>query len=858
MQKFINFSVDTTFDDTKIIENAIFKGDTLTLTIKIYNKGALADLTNQIVDLVLLKADGNPVEGVQKTISNGVITAALTQQATLCEGIVRGTLLITENATSHISTNEFTYLVLPSIADAVLEASKKEINTLQELLLIIANNTSTINEYETLVAQVGTTTQSIQALIDIKNYIDTNLPALESENAEAVTNISNLKAENDKAPTLTANLKTQNDNAASNISTLTAKNAEAVTNKNNLDASNTAALATKSALDTSKTNADTSKAALDTSIENANTAKSALDTSKTNADASKVALEGVVQKANDFAAAHGDIIDLDNRVTQNTAQLSEITQQTGNYKTLEKLQKGQVTYIIAVGDSVTFSVQPHPSTSQVTNPYPSLLQTKLRQIYNNNNITVENQGIPGISASGWLTGTQYNDLVLSKSPDMIILMLGINDIQGGATLSTYENNMTQLITKALSVGIEVVLMTEPMVMAKNDWSTSYQDVNSLVYQYSKICYKLAEKYHISFIDLQQEFIDLFYKSNVYLPSDLINTIDFIHPTQQGYEMISDIVVKNLQQAPVMVIDKPKIVPLVGCPFAESNMKIADVGSGVGLRFNQEYIITTGKYLKFRFLVLDKNLSLNMIGIKAFSGGSLNVYLDGVNIGAVNQYDANLSSNDVHTHFSVKTNLADVLSIGYHELVFDSVNLTKMGINTVFYFCIESLIFEYNNINTQPVQNRIINLPTNIFTAINTNLNNDLVCLKTGKKLIIKMKGYFQNGLGLCIFNNTNLNGSDNILNYLSFLNSKIQLTNYDINSSTSNVTVGTNTLDLTKEIDVRIEIDSSYAFKVYVNNVLELTTTNTICSVQGGFLRLLNTNESAVNVVVSDLSWSYF
>jgi hypothetical protein len=66
MQKFIKFNIDTTYDDMRIIEKAIFKGDTLTLVIKVFDNGILADLTNQIVDLVLLKADGTVVEGFKK------------------------------------------------------------------------------------------------------------------------------------------------------------------------------------------------------------------------------------------------------------------------------------------------------------------------------------------------------------------------------------------------------------------------------------------------------------------------------------------------------------------------------------------------------------------------------------------------------------------------------------------------------------------------------------------------------------------------------------------------------------------------------------------------------------------------
>lgn len=199
MQKFIKFNIDTTYDDMRIIEKAIFEGDTLTMVIKVYDNGILADLTNQIVDLVLLKPDGTVVEGVQQTISNGVITAKLSEQATLAVGFVQGTLQITEDATSHLSTNLFTYMVLPSIADTVLEKSADEIQTLQDLLIAIRNNETVINNYTSLINQVFATTSSIQALADIQAYINSNLAALTTQNTNAANNIPIIQSENIKA-----------------------------------------------------------------------------------------------------------------------------------------------------------------------------------------------------------------------------------------------------------------------------------------------------------------------------------------------------------------------------------------------------------------------------------------------------------------------------------------------------------------------------------------------------------------------------------------------------------------------------------------------------------------------------------
>lgn len=554
---------------------------------------------------------------------------------------------------------------------------------------------------------------------------------------------------------------------------------------------------------------------------------------------------------------------LDNQSSQladkaNNEDVQNITTQTDKYKTITKAQNNQTTYIIATGDSVTYSVKPHPSSDQVTNPYPALLQTKLRQIYNNNNITVENQGIPGISAGGWLSGTQYNDKVLSKNPDMIILMLGINDIQSGNDLKTYESNMTQLIVQALNNNIEVILMTEPMIMVKNDWvaSGNVQDVNSFNYMYAKICYKLAEKYHIGFIDLQQEFIDLFYKSNVYLPSDLINTTDFVHPTDLGYEMISDIVIKNFKQRPVMIIDNPKIIPVVGCPFVESNIKISGIGSANYLRFSNCYVIFSADYVKVRFLVLQKNISLSIIHPISYQGGQMDIMLDGTKVTTLSQYDANIGADASYVHYTIKTNIVDNLNIGYHELLFSGTNLTKVGTQSTYYFALEGLLFEYNNISNNILKDTILNISANTFVPLPS--TKDLICLKNNKIMAVLCKGYFQNKFGINIFDSTS--GSiKQVSNSISFLNNKIQLTTYDINTSNPAITIGTDTLDLTKELDIRIEIDFNHNIKVYVNNVLEISATNTQNSIKGGILELANFDTTnSIIVSIDKLSCCYY
>lgn len=261
MNKTLYIPIDTTIYDTFECPKLVKRGDILTLRIKVFTDGALRDLTGQNIDIILQKADGTLIENTINiaNIANGVVTANLDIQATVAAGIVSGELQLSDESGQE-STNTFTFEVKSSLADDVIEVSKDDINTLNQLRDLIETGEMTIAEYETHILAIANSIEAIEALGNIKAYIDTNLDALENENAEAVANINNLQT----------------------------KNSEAITNQ--------------------------------------------------------AALEQAIEEANTFVANHGDIIDLDNRVNQNTAQLSDVVQQN-YYKTIPKKYNGFNMYL---------------------------------------------------------------------------------------------------------------------------------------------------------------------------------------------------------------------------------------------------------------------------------------------------------------------------------------------------------------------------------------------------------------------------------------------------------------------------------------------------------------------------------
>jgi len=256
VQKTLYISIDTTINNTFKCEKLIKRGDTLILRMKIFTNGVLADLTGQKVDIILEKSDGNLIQKIITDISNGTVTAILDLQATNVPGEVNGELQLTDS-NSQTSTNTFVFTVDESIANDVLIYSKPDIEVLNNLRAMITDTENMITKYSADVSAISNSIEAIEALENIKAYININLQALEDNNAQAVINNKNLIKEISEA--------------IENITILTDKNAQAETDIKDLTDTINTADTTKDNLDNSISTGNTTKSNIDTAVEEGNT-----------------------------------------------------------------------------------------------------------------------------------------------------------------------------------------------------------------------------------------------------------------------------------------------------------------------------------------------------------------------------------------------------------------------------------------------------------------------------------------------------------------------------------------------------------------------------------------------------------
>ena len=137
MLKPIKISIDTLNDSTVANYNNIRKGDTLSMTINIFQNSASLNLSGQTMHIVLQKPDGYTVEKVVNSVTGSSFVVNFDVQATLGIGDVEGIVEISDTNGTNI-TNTFTFEVKPNPSDNIVIKSSNEIETLQQIIGLIA------------------------------------------------------------------------------------------------------------------------------------------------------------------------------------------------------------------------------------------------------------------------------------------------------------------------------------------------------------------------------------------------------------------------------------------------------------------------------------------------------------------------------------------------------------------------------------------------------------------------------------------------------------------------------------------------------------------------------------------------
>lgn len=132
--------------------------------------------------------------------------------------------------------------------------------------------------------------------------------------------------------------------------------------------------------------------------------------------------------------------------------------------------------------------------------------------------------------------------VLSKSPDIVIIYIGVNDVWHkrshgtGTDADKFEKFYSAIIKKLTEKNIKVVLCTPAAIGEKADFSNELDgDLN----HYSNIIRALAKSHNLSIVDLRKAFLDYNKKFNTENKDAGILTTDRVHLNEKGNQLVAE-------------------------------------------------------------------------------------------------------------------------------------------------------------------------------------------------------------------------------------------------------------------------------------------------------------------------------
>ncbi len=192
--------------------------------------------------------------------------------------------------------------------------------------------------------------------------------------------------------------------------------------------------------------------------------------------------------------------------------------------TLGDVSAHKLTYV-AIGDSLTAGV----GVDTYQNSYPYHIAEKIAGT--GANVHLIPLAIPGVRSEYVLS--HFVEPVIAKNPDIITLLIGVNDIHGKVPLAEFETQYAQILESLTQkTHAQVYAINLPYIGTPDLISVPFRlYFNWRTQQYNDVIQKLATQYHVTYIDLYA----------VHQPYALDNTYyatDLFHPNAVGYSLWS--------------------------------------------------------------------------------------------------------------------------------------------------------------------------------------------------------------------------------------------------------------------------------------------------------------------------------
>lgn len=197
-----------------------------------------------------------------------------------------------------------------------------------------------------------------------------------------------------------------------------------------------------------------------------------------------------------------------------------------------KMASSSLTYV-ALGDSLTAGV----GVSKLEEAYPYLLAKYFAG--NDNQINVKSRAVPGAKTSDILNGLL--PLGINDNPDIVTLMIGVNDIHGQINDAVFRKNYEEILRRLTSeTKAKIYVVSIPYIGSDSLLLPPYNYYfDAQTKEYNKIILELANKYQLKYIDLYTQTESLFKTDGPHYSAD------FFHPSAEGYKIWADLIYASI-------------------------------------------------------------------------------------------------------------------------------------------------------------------------------------------------------------------------------------------------------------------------------------------------------------------------
>lgn len=189
----------------------------------------------------------------------------------------------------------------------------------------------------------------------------------------------------------------------------------------------------------------------------------------------------------------------------------------------------------ALGDSLTSGV----GADSYEQSYPYLLAKYLAG--NDYQITLKNRSVPGARTDDLLKGLLAT--AIQDKPDIVTVLIGVNDIHGHVPAEDFRNNYEQLLSRLTKeTEAKIYVINIPFLGGADLILPPYRGLfDERTQQFNEIIRELAGKYKVKYIDLYTPTVDLFKKSGSHYAADSF------HPSIEGYKIWTDLIYADLNK-----------------------------------------------------------------------------------------------------------------------------------------------------------------------------------------------------------------------------------------------------------------------------------------------------------------------